>query len=132
MPTNPAIPTLATGNVLSATQWNYLTALNGGVGLLGAVGPLVGTLPPVTAPNFQMQAGRMAVTCSAANFSFSWPTAFPNGLLAVFMQGETASGSPVVINIMASSTKSLAVGQLFQGGAAFTGGIGVHFLAIGF
>ena len=132
MPTNPAIPTLATGNVLSATQWNYLTALNGGLGLLGAVGPLVGTLPPVTAPNFQIQAGRMTVTCSAANFSFSWPTAFPNGLLAVFMQGEASSGSPVAINIMASSTKSLAVGQFFMGGAAFTGTPQLHFLAIGF
>ena len=131
MPTNPAIPTLATGNVLSATQWNYLTALNGGLGLLGAVGPLVGTLPPVSAPNFQIQAGRMTVTCSAANFSFSWPTAFPNGLLAVFMQGE-ASGSPVVINNAPSSTKSLAVGQCFLGGAAFTGGVVLDFLAIGF
>ena len=131
MPTNPAIPTLATGNVLSATQWNYLTALNGGLGLLGAVGPLVGTLPPVSAPNFQIQAGRMTVTCSAANFTFSWPTAFPNGLLAVFMQGE-ATGSPVVINNTASSTKSVAVGQLYVGGAAFTGGTQLHFLAIGF
>ena len=131
MPTNPTIPTLATGNVLSATQWNYLTALNGGVGLLGAVSPLVGTLPPVSAPNFQMQAGRMTVTCSAANFSFSWPTAFPNGLLAVFMQGEV-TGSPVVINNTPSSTKILAVGQVFLGGAAFTGGVVLDFLAIGF
>ena len=131
MPTNPAIPTLAIGNVLSATQWNYLTALNGGLGLLDAVGPLVGTLPPVSAPNFQMQAGRMAITCSAANFSFSWPTAFPNGLLAVFMQGES-SGAPVVINNSASSTKSLAVGQLFVGGAAYTGAAGINFIAIGF
>jgi len=131
MPTNPAIPTLATGNVLSATQWNYLTALNGAVGLLGATGPLVGTLPALTAPNFQMQAGRVTVTCSAANFSFSWPTAFPNGLLAVFMQGE-ATGAPLVINNTGSSTKSLAVGQLFVSGAAFTGGTQLHFLAIGF
>ena len=131
MPTNTPIPTKSVGNVLAAADWNYLTALNGGLGLLGAVGPLVGTLPPVTAPNFQIQAGRMTVTCSAANFSFSWPTAFPNGLLAVFMQGE-ASGSPIVINNQGSSTKSLAVGQLFQGGSAFTGGVILHFLAIGF
>ena len=131
MPTNTPIPTKSVGNVLAAADWNYLTALNGGVGLLGAVGPLVGTLPPVSAPNFQIQAGRMTVTCSAANFSFSWPTAFPNGLLAVFMQGE-ATGAPVVINNTASSTKSLAVGQLFLSGAAFTGGTQLHFLAIGF
>ena len=131
MPTNTPIPTKSVGNVLAAADWNYLTALNGGLGLLGAVGPLVGTLPPVTAPNFQIQAGRMTVTCSAANFSFSWPTAFPNGLLAVFMQGE-ASGSPFVINNSPSSTKSSAVGQLFVSGAAFTGSSTLHFLAIGF
>ena len=133
MPTNTPIPTKSVGNVLAAADWNYLTALNGGVGLLGAVGPLVGTLPPVSAPNFQIQAGRMTVTCSAANFSFSWPTAFPNGLLAVFIQSEAAGGGASDTIVLATtSTKTTAVAQLFRSGAAYTGGAGVNFIAIGF
>lgn len=132
MPTNPAIPTLATGNVLSATQWNYLTALNGGVGLLGAVGPLVGTLPPVSAPNFQIQAGRASITVTAANFSFSWPTAFPNGLLAAFIQSEAGAGQVDTIVLTATSTKTTAVAQFFRSGAPYTGAAGINFIAIGF
>ena len=127
------IPTHATGDYLASSDWNTLTALNGGVGLLGAVDALVGTLPPISAPNFQIQAGRVAIAVTATNFSFAWPTPFLNGLLAVFIQSEAAGGGASDTIVLAStSTKTTAVAQLFRSGASFTGSAVVNFIAIGF
>lgn len=79
-----AIPTHSSGDVLPASDWNLLTQLNSQVALLNAGSAVVGTSPGATsAPTFYIQAGSNVVTTtSGGGWSFSYPTSFPNGVLA--------------------------------------------------
>lgn len=95
MPTNTPIPSLSTGNVLTAGNWDDLVPLNTSIGLF-SVGPVItGTVPPTTAPNWYIQGGSSAVsTGGTGGFTVNFPTAFPNGLVTVFCCiGDNLSGA---------------------------------------
>ena len=133
MPTNPAIPTLATGNFLSATQWNYLTALNTGIGLYGVSGTLVGSAPAVTAPNALIQTGYVVPTFSAGLGSFSLGTAFPNSLLSIVFTGFVGAGGAVSATLGTGTSRSSIFLYVALNGAAYTGStVGITYIAIGF
>jgi len=132
MPTNTPIPTLATGNVLSATQWNYLTALNGALALFrtSSVG-ITGATPPVAAaPNFYMQAGYTPVTFSAASGTLTFPAAFPNGILCVIANINVATGaSQLAFNT--ASVSSVTWQAYSPSGTALNAAAYVNWIAIG-
>ena len=139
MPTNTAIPTLATGNVLTAAEWNDLTVLNTSGGLFDTVGGFVGSVPPTTAPNFLFQPGYTAPTFTGGFGGITFGTAFPNGLLTVIMTPYVGGASTTADLMLTSSTSKTGIGiYCTTGGSgsattAYTGsGIGVAFLAIGY
>ena len=124
MPTNNVIPTLSTGNVLTATEWNDLTVLNTCIALFGASGtPLVGSLPTATAPNWELQIGSVSGTTSAAGaISFAFPTPFPNGVMFIhFMNAAGASGYPLFFRQLINGTASLSGGQMSAWSCATSG-----------
>ena len=137
MPTNPAIPTLATGNVLSATQWNYLTPLNNSIGVLAGTAQS-GTLPAVTAPNFQIIAGHATGTTNVSGgLTITLPGGgFPNGLLsAVVCAGDNITSQGVVQIVNASTNKTtISVNCLTATTPALmnTAAVAVNYIAIGF
>lgn len=135
MPTNPAIPTLATGNVLSATQWNYLTALNGGVGLNGVGGALVTTtaIPTAQTPSFQMQAGSFASIPAAGLTTLTFPTAFTGGLLTVLATVGDATASFTQIQIQPGFSKTAVTFGCFTNTGAVVAAtfIRINYIAIG-
>ena len=140
MPTNTTIPTLSTGNVLTAGEWNDLTVLNSAVGLLAAGPSFTGSTPAVTAPNFQIIAGYASPTFSGGFGGITFPGGgFPNGLVAATMTAYTgAASTTAVLSLDNSTTKTgLAIYCATAGSgsapSAYTGsGIGVHYIAIGF
>lgn len=94
MPTNTPIPTLSTGNVVTAGNWNDITACNTQIGLFGADVALSGSKPVLTAPNWQVQSGKQAVVLTSGVGTLTFPNAFPNGLLGItfaFLAGGGAS-----------------------------------------
>jgi len=129
-----AIPVHASLDYVSSADWDTLPLLNTQNGLFGAVGALVGSLPSITAPNWLIQAGRVAVSPTAGNFTFTFPNAFPNGLLCVLMQPEDAGGVQSTIQLNSTSTKTTAVGIWWRpAGTGYTGStVTVNFIAIGF
>ena len=135
MPTNPAIPTLATGNVLSATQWNYLTALNGAVGLDGVGGALVTTtaVPAAQTPSFQMQAGTLSGTPAAGLLTLTFPTAFTGGLLTVLATVGDATANFTQIQIQSGWTKTAVTFGCFTnlGAAVAATAVRINYIAIG-
>lgn len=135
MPTNPAIPTLATGNVLSATQWNYLTALNGGVGLDGVGGALVTTtaIPTAQTPSFQMQAGSLTGSPAAGLITLTFPTAFTGGLLTVLATVGDATASFTQIQIQSGFSKTAVTFACFTNTGAVVAAtpIRINYIAIG-
>ena len=135
MPTNPAIPTLATGNVLSATQWNYLTALNGGLGLDGVGGALVTTttIPTAQTPSFQMQAGSFTGSPVAGLITLTFPTAFTGGLLTVLATVGDATASFTQIQIQSGFSKTAVTFGCFTntGAAVAATPIRINYIAIG-
>ena len=134
MPTNPAIPTLATGNVLSATQWNYLTALNGGVGLNGIANALVTTttIPAAQTPSFQIQAGTIVGSPAAGMLTLTFPTAYTGGLLTVLGTPGDSSSSLAIVQVQGSWTKTSVVFGCFNtAGTAITTAVRVNWVAIG-
>lgn len=135
MPTNPAIPTLATGNVLSAAQWNYLTALNGGVGLDGVGSALVTTtaLPAAQTPSFQIQAGTFAGTPAAGLLTLTFPTAFTGGLLTVLATVGDSTASFTQIQIQSGWSKTaVTFGCFTNTGATITAGtVRINYIVIG-
>ena len=137
MPTNPAIPTLATVNVLSATQWNYLTALNNSIGVLAGTAQS-GTLPAVTAPNFQIIAGSQGGTTNGSGVAvITLPGGgFPNGLLTVVVSpGDSITNQGVVQIVNASTNKNTLTVYCYSATTpALLAGtvVRVNYIAIGF
>lgn len=134
MPTNTTIPVVGFGTPATSDQYNYLTVLNTSVGLFGTGAPITGSVPATTAPNFEIQAGTTTVSPISAVFGFSLPHAFPNGLLACFVQPITGGGSQDLIVLQSGSlTTSTINGQWFRGGSALTGGpLDISYIAYGF
>ena len=84
MPTNTAIPTESTGNVLPASWCNDVAVLNTAIGLFDVGSPLSGSPPPTTAPNFLVEGGTLVQSVDAnSNMIITFPTAFPSGLVTV-------------------------------------------------
>ena len=135
MPTNPAIPTLATGNVLSATQWNYLTALNGGLGLNGVGAALVTTttIPTAQTPSFQMQAGSFTGSPAAGLITLTFPTAFTGGLLTVLATVGDATAGFTQIQIQPGWSKTAVTFGCFTSTGAVVAAtpIRINYIAIG-
>jgi hypothetical protein len=136
MPTNSAIPTRATGNVLSSGDWNTLTPLNSAVGLYGRTSGLVGSVPVTGAPNFQIQAGTyVGTTTSGGSLSIPLPSTFPNGLLTVLVSvgDNAASLGQVQINAASNTTSSFGVLCWTLAGAVVNAGtVRINYIAIGF
>ena len=122
MPTETTIPTLSTGNVLSAAERNYLTPLNTGVGLFGVTGiGVTGATPPgTTAPNFLIQAGYTSVTFSAASGTLTFPTAFPNGILMV--SGTVTNSAGAAMLSLTTASTSTATFQAYEAVGTSSGG----------
>lgn len=125
------IPSLTTGVTITSADWDTLTQLNTQIGLYGYNGALSGSPPAANAPAFLLLVGAGAVAVSGANFNFGWSPAFPNGLLACYIQPLTGGGAVDNITI-GTCTKTTAVGQYFHNGSAFTGTTDMVYWAIGF
>jgi hypothetical protein len=131
LPTAPSA-----GNVI-ASAWGDdvvgdLTVLQTQIGLFGISGAIAGTPPSAGTPQFLLQIGSVGVSASSGNFSFSFPTGFPNGLAILIMQPTTnLSGTVDQIVTSGTSTKSTAIGQYFRSGAGVTGSVSMCFQAIG-
>ncbi len=124
------IPTHATGDYLSSSDWNTLVPLNKGVALNAAGSAFLGTPPLTTAPNFLLAAGYgSTVSFTAGNGSILW-TAFPAGVLAVTITANAAAD----VTVCTVGTPSLAGVGLYatSAGAAFTGTLGIHYIVVGF
>ena len=130
-----AIPTHATGDVLTAADWNTVQQLNNNVGVYAANGAAVGSLPALTAPNFLVQTGNaVSVTFSSGTGTLTFPTAFPNGVLTVIATAGD-SGGAFVINKNSAGTASVTSWPLVAytaGNSAVSTTIFISFIAIGF
>ena len=137
MPTNTTIPTKAVNTVLSSTEWNYLTPLNNSIGVLAGTAQS-GTLPAVTAPNFQIIAGHATGTTNVSGgLTITLPGGgFPNGLLsAVVCAGDNITNQGVVQIVNASTNKTtIQVNCLTATTPALmnTAAVAVNYIAIGF
>ena len=128
-----AIPIHASLDYVSSADWDTLPLLNTQNGLFGAVGALVGSTPGTTAPNFLFQAGRVTVSPSGGTFTFTFPNAFPNGLLCLFMQPEDVTGTQSGIEVASNANKTTGAGVWFRpANSLYTGSGVLHFFAIGF
>ncbi len=103
MPTNTPIPTHSFGDVLSSSDWDTLPPLNNSIGLYGVGSALGGAEPPVTAPNFLIQAGSSTTSTDPnGHFLLTFPNAFPNGLVTcVAILGDS---NRINMNIMGASS----------------------------
>ena len=84
---NTPIPTLAAGNILTASDWNDLVPLNTAVGLFDVSQSTTGGAPARTAPNYYIQCGgaEPVVLGGSSIGTITFPTAFPNGLVGVYI-----------------------------------------------
>lgn len=136
MPTNTTIPTKAVNTVLSSTEWNYLTPLNNSIGVLAGTAQS-GTLPAVTAPNFQIIAGSAGGTTSAGGgLTITLPGGgFASGLLtATVCAGDnlTAQGVVQIVHASTNRTTLSLVCLNATGGVMATALVRVNYIAIGF
>ena len=132
-----AIPTHATGDVLTAADWNTVQQLNNNVGVYAANGAAVGSLPALTAPNFLIQTGNaVSVTFSSGTGTLTFPTAFPNGVLTVIATAGDSGGAFVINkNSAVGATPSVTSWPLVAytaGNSAVNTTIYISFIAIGF
>ncbi len=131
------IPTHATGDYLSSSDWNTLTPLNNSIGVLAGTAQS-GTLPAVTAPNFQIIAGHATGTTNVSGgLTITLPGGgFPNGLLsAVVCAGDNITSQGVVQIVNASTNKTtISVNCLTATTPALmnTAAVAVNYIAIGF
>lgn len=109
-----------------------LTILETQVGLFGQGGAMTGSAPSATTPAFLIQAGTITVSATSANFSFSLPATFPNGLLAISITPTEVGNVNVVMVNGATATTSTVAAQYFRNGSALTGSCGITYIAIGF
>ena len=128
------IPTLSTGNVLTATEWNYLTALNTQTGLYDTTtSVMAGTAPTTTAPNGLVQGGVTTLTLSGGAAFLTFPTAFPNCLISFSGIVYSAVGNAAFVALSATAPSTSAVSLAFYqiGGADATGSTKIAWTAIG-
>src|ERR1017187_4174782 len=85
MPTNTTIPVMGTGTVLTQAELGTLIPLNTMIGLFGVGPSFLGTTPPTNAPNVEVQVGDSDPTFSTGVATITFPTAFPNGLMGVWL-----------------------------------------------
>ncbi len=130
MPTNTPIPSKAVNAVLASSEWNTLLSLNSGTGVYAAGGAWLGTPPPRTAPNFLISAGYGVVTFSGGIGTVLF-TGFPNGILAVTVTGNAGSGTDVTLTTQGTAALNAVGVYATSAGSPFTGGIGVHYIIIG-
>jgi hypothetical protein len=117
----------ATGNIVTASAWNTnsgnLVILENQVGLFDVGQTIEGGIPATNAPNSLIEAGQNAVTTSGSGqFTYTFPTTFPNGLTTVLAQpGQASMSNPsAVIVLYDSGSDTCNVSQL--GGVATSGG----------
>ena len=131
------IPTHATGDYLASGDWNTLTPLNNSIGVLAGTAQS-GTLPALTAPNFQIIAGTFLGTTNVSGaLTITLPGGgFPNGLLtAVVCPGDGVTGQGVVVLANSSTNKTtLQVNCISASAPAPMNGstVRVNYIAIGF
>lgn len=94
---------------------------------------LAGTAPAVSSTTAQyfMQAGKVTVTASAGAASWSFPTLFPTGLLALVASAAGAAFAD--FGLFVDSTSTASTGKVFavSAGAAYSGSLSVSYVAIG-
>ena len=131
------IPTHATGDYLSSSDWDTLTPLNNSIGVLAGQAQL-GPLPALTAPNFQIIAGSfVGLTNGSGAVTITLPGGgFPNGVLtAVVCPGDSITGQGVVVLVNASTNKTtLQVNCMSASAPALLAStnVRVNYIAIGF
>lgn len=128
------LPTVRTGSVngeinwadaegthyrLASGSWEPLVNLR----LTGIDAGLVGSPPAVSTGLFKVQAGSVVVTTAAdGTFNFTYPVAFPGGIITVLVaQGDNANAPFFIEPIQASLTTST-----FYGTSQDKGGIGLN------
>lgn len=131
-------PILAVGSIVTATYWNDIAAdvniLATYLPTFGVGSPIAGSaLPSAGSPGLLLQAGVLTATASTGGFSFSYPNAFPNGVLAVSVQPLNASYGNDTITVEQSGTNVSGItGWYSRSGSSFSGSIAVTYIAIGF
>ena len=130
---NTPIPTHSTGDVLTSGDWNDLTPLNTSVGFFGIGGSLLGSAPPTNAPNILFQTGYATPTCATGNGSFTYPTAFPNGIVGVILTPIYSGPGDCTVSGTSSTNKTTCYVWVNANGSAYTGSaIPFTWLAIGY
>ena len=108
----------------------FSTRLIEALTLIGATAGTVG------ATNFMIQAGTAVVTTdSTGNFSISFPTSFPGGVVVVLATpGDTANqlGMVIVVQSGVSTSGFAGVAMTFAGGYMINKGCRINYVAIGF
>jgi hypothetical protein len=132
MPVNTPLPTVSTGGVIAATATErHSRAQYGGRSVRGA-GSDPGGHPPVTAPNFQIQAATLGFTfMGGASGTIGLPATFPNGVLAASATPLLGSGVVISIGVLSLSTSQIALTAADSSGA-HTGALNVSLIIIGF
>jgi hypothetical protein len=134
---NSPVPSLSTGNTVTAANWDTLPNLNTFVGLLGATSAKLngGTVPTQNAPNFQLQAGVTTVSITSGTGTIAFPQTFPNGLLAFVGFIDNAGGcSQVCYNGAGGSTTAAISVEVFgsTGSHPSNGNQIITWIAIGY
>lgn len=133
MPTNTPLPTVSTGGTIAAATTNDTAVLNTCVGLLNIGSVLAGSPPATNAPNFQIQAGTTAISCSSGNWLMPFPVSFPGGLIAATITPDEGGGNiDVVVLTRTLSNAGGLEGQFFRNGSALSGTPVISWIAIGF
>jgi hypothetical protein len=131
MPTNTPIPTVATGNVITAATQNDNTVLNTCIGLFAKDTSLAGAAPAVNAPNYQIIAGAPAISFTGGFGALVFGGGgFPNGLQSLVITVFTATGA--VEASYYAPTKTGAEIVLEFNNVAYTGSAQISYIAIGF
>jgi len=98
---------------------------------IAAVGAAFSGSPP-GAGGYMLQAGTTNITCSSGGGTMSWPATFPNGVLTVLLSMGDSVVRPDTIVVSASATNKTQLGVgVTVSGSAFSGGVNVFWLAIG-
>ena len=130
------IPTKSVGDILGAANWNTLVPLNKAVGILNATAAQTGSLPAVTAPNFQIQAGcSTGTTTSGGGLTITFPTAFTSGLVTVVAcvgDNITSQGMVQVVNGSTTAAHFNVVCLDNNGTPMVSDPVRVNWIAIGF
>lgn len=89
--------------------------------------------PSPTALTYKIQAGTLVFTTDAAgNWTFTFPTAFPNGLLSVVVSNGDTTITDAIANTVGGTASGTTIRMEHGNGAAINAGlVRVNWIAIG-